>query len=254
MVSTEDDLDVFQSGISTLFSEPEVNYGDIGDTVTVELPNEAKISLMLPDVEPSNVKLFAHHLWKGSILLSKILQPRNIQGRVLELGAGCGLPSIVLARKGATVVSSDYPDPDIIAKLKQNMEKNKVEVKVIGHIWGVRDDELQGKFDYIIMSDTLWMTHQHDSLLQDLNEYLSPNGTIIGVAGYHSGIYAVEKFFKLAKERFEQTYFQNHTIPIGHGLCENMEWGLAPEGTVVPNDIKERAGYIFHFELKRRPE
>ncbi|KAJ3322913.1 hypothetical protein HDV06_002572 [Boothiomyces sp. JEL0866] len=247
-----EDLDVFESGLSTLFNEPEVNYGDVGETVTVQLPNEPKISLMLPDVEPSNVKLFAHHVWKGSVLLSKILQNRDIGGKVLELGAGCGLPSIVLARRGIQVVSSDYPDPDIIAKLNQNVKNNNVEIKVIGHIWGVRNDELQGKFDYIIMSDTLWMTHQHDNLLQDLDEYLAPKGTVIGVAGFHSGIYAVEKFFKLAEEKFECTFYQNFIIPIGHGLCEHMEWERAPEGIVISNDIKERSRYIFHYEFKRK--
>ena len=43
---------------------------------------------------------------------------------VLELGAGAGLPSLVAALHGAQhVVVTDYPDADLIANLRYNIEK-----------------------------------------------------------------------------------------------------------------------------------
>lgn len=41
---------------------------------------------------------------------------------MLELGAGAGLPGIVSAIKGAaTVVVTDYPDPDLIENIAHNI-------------------------------------------------------------------------------------------------------------------------------------
>ena len=64
--------------------------------------------------------------------------------RVLELGAGGGLPSIVAALAGAEcVVVTDFPDPDLVANLKRNVEVNlggSTEVgrrcHVKGYTWG----------------------------------------------------------------------------------------------------------------------
>jgi nicotinamide N-methyltransferase len=47
------------------------------------------------------------------------------QKKVLELGAGAGLPSLVSAVSGAqTVVVTDYPDQQLVDNLRWNVECN----------------------------------------------------------------------------------------------------------------------------------
>jgi predicted nicotinamide N-methyase len=89
--------------------------------------------------------LWGHHLWNAAPVLSDyILLYRDLllpqaSTCVLELGAASGLPSIVAAKaldvlddvkgkgKGkATVVSTDYPDPDLITNLRENLLENGI--------------------------------------------------------------------------------------------------------------------------------
>ena len=45
--------------------------------------------------------------------------------RILELGAGAGLPSLVSAVSGAdTIVVTDYPDQQLVENLRWNVECN----------------------------------------------------------------------------------------------------------------------------------
>lgn len=71
--------------------------------------------------------LQGHHLWNASQTISKYLQKHAetliYHKNVLELGAGAGLPSLVAAFLGARkVVVTDYPDSDLIANLKHNVD------------------------------------------------------------------------------------------------------------------------------------
>jgi EEF1A N-terminal glycine/lysine methyltransferase len=72
---------------------------------------------------------------------------RAVAAPVVELGAGCALPSVLLStlahpRTPALVVPTDYPDPLILGNLRRNVERNaplaapgcRVECK--GHAWG----------------------------------------------------------------------------------------------------------------------
>jgi predicted nicotinamide N-methyase len=75
------------------------------------------------------VFLFAHHVWKASVLLSKMIinEQYNIQvsdKTCLELGAGAGLVSLVTMLKGGNVVASDYPSPHILSALEANFKRN----------------------------------------------------------------------------------------------------------------------------------
>lgn len=57
---------------------------------------------------------FASTVWDSSIVLSKHLEclgPSRLRGkRVVELGAGCGLVSVVCSRLGADCVATDLED------------------------------------------------------------------------------------------------------------------------------------------------
>lgn len=64
---------------------------------------------------------------------------------MIELGAGSGLPSLLLATRvdsPTLVVITDHPDPGIIGNLKANVEQNRLHfqpqcrVECEGHEWG----------------------------------------------------------------------------------------------------------------------
>ena len=64
---------------------------------------------------------------------------------VIELGAGCALPSLLsstLLHPPALVVITDYPDPTIIGNLTANVERNRphyndtCSVYATGYEWG----------------------------------------------------------------------------------------------------------------------
>jgi predicted nicotinamide N-methyase len=63
--------------------------------------------------------------WQAGIIVSRFLEshPELIENkRVLELGAGAGLPSLVCSKIGASfVVVTDYPDPDLVDNLRYNI-------------------------------------------------------------------------------------------------------------------------------------
>ncbi|CAK7233838.1 Protein N-terminal and lysine N-methyltransferase efm7 [Sporothrix curviconia] len=77
--------------------------------------------------------LEAHRLWNGSRVMADYFEEEQeeqghalIRGKtVLELGAGAGLPGIVcgLVLGARKVVVTDYPDPDLVATMRKNIEE-----------------------------------------------------------------------------------------------------------------------------------
>jgi predicted nicotinamide N-methyase len=133
------------------------------------------ITLLVP---PATLPLlFAHRQWRAGLLLSDFLlhsASSSIVGdkRVLELGAGTGLPSICAARAGAaSVVCTDYAECGLVARLRENVARNAAataigtRVSVAGHTWGKGIDDLldllpasQGRAegaDVVLLADCL---------------------------------------------------------------------------------------------------
>jgi EEF1A N-terminal glycine/lysine methyltransferase len=70
---------------------------------------------------------------------------RFVMGAVIELGAGCALPTLLaatLASPPSVVVITDYPDETILGSLRRNVERNRVHftraeaVHWVGYEWG----------------------------------------------------------------------------------------------------------------------
>ncbi|KAN0115014.1 hypothetical protein V8E51_004558 [Hyaloscypha variabilis] len=135
----------------------------------------------------------------------------SVQGeRVLELGAGTGLAGIVAGLKGAKeVVISDYPAPEVLENIKNNVERNVLsrkdasgvgEVRVKGHEWGVLDDafskESKESFGKILVADCLWMPWQHLNLLKSIRWFMKAGGKAWVVAGFHTGRAKMRGFYE----------------------------------------------------------
>lgn len=107
------------------------------------------------------------HLWPAGRLLAGAMQHVDIAGRrILELGCGIGLASLVLQRRGADVVASDiHPLAD--AFLAYNAALNALPAVHYRHMrW---DEPLPslGMFDLIIASDVLY-ERGHATLLSEV--------------------------------------------------------------------------------------
>jgi nicotinamide N-methyltransferase len=87
--------------------------------------------------------------------------------KILELGAGAGLPSLTAAMCGAEkVVITDYPDQSLVDNMVWNADVNlnqevRENVDVEGFVWGAKVDSLLEKsggegYDILILSDLVF--------------------------------------------------------------------------------------------------
>lgn len=116
-------------------------------------------------------------LWPSSIALAHDLLARaeQLRGkRVLELGAGTGIPGIVAARYAARVLQVDRSEPALhVCRL--NVERNRATNVQVKHAdW----DEFHSDepFDLIVGADVLYATSKHARLRTICEQYLAPGG------------------------------------------------------------------------------
>lgn len=119
-------------------------------------------------------------LWPASIALAHELLSRadGLRGRrVLELGAGTGIPGIVAASLGAHVLQLDRNEVALhVCEL--NKQRNQVPgVEVRAAEWDAFESE--GQYDLILGSDVLYVTNMHDRLRAICEAYLAPGGAVL---------------------------------------------------------------------------
>ncbi|TFY59004.1 hypothetical protein EVJ58_g6050, partial [Rhodofomes roseus] len=114
------DSDEFIGDVSALYN----------DTVDLQDDGEIHYGPLVLTVAPKANTLLADHLFSPSLLLAERIErgliPLEAQ-TVVELGAGCALPSLLastLARPPSLVVPTDYLDAPILVNLTRNLERN----------------------------------------------------------------------------------------------------------------------------------
>ncbi|HEY4178682.1 MAG TPA: 50S ribosomal protein L11 methyltransferase [Kofleriaceae bacterium] len=116
-------------------------------------------------------------LWPSAIALAHELATRDLRGkRILELGAGTGLPGIIAASLGAHVVQTDRQNVALhVSKL--NAARNKVALDQRIADWTEwTETEV---FDLIIGSDILYAEPLHTHLEKIFAANLAPGGSIV---------------------------------------------------------------------------
>ncbi|MEC7118912.1 MAG: methyltransferase domain-containing protein [Pseudomonadota bacterium] len=103
-------------------------------------------------------------LWPSGRVLADLMQVHELHGlRVLELGCGLGLASLVIHRRGMDMTASDY-HPIAGEFLSKNIDLNQMlPLSFVQCDWEKRQPEL-GLFDLIIGSDVLYEPN-HPALL-----------------------------------------------------------------------------------------
>ena len=135
--SDSDPLEIFSSSLFTTFNHVVPWHGSPNSLYTFTPPANALAPpppSTLPASAPLTVRippqaitaLHADAVWDASLLVANSVctGALDVRGRrVVELGAGAGLPSLLSARYGAgEAVLTDYDDPDLVENLRRNRE------------------------------------------------------------------------------------------------------------------------------------
>lgn len=117
-------------------------------------------------------------LWPAAIALAHEIASRTVGGlRVLELGAGTGLPGIVASSLGAHVVQTDRQEVALYV-CKKNAERNGImTIELRAADWTSWED--RGTYDLILGSDVLYADSMHPHLRRIFDANLAPGGTIL---------------------------------------------------------------------------
>jgi predicted nicotinamide N-methyase len=105
-------------------------------------------------------------LWPSGEALARRLSGRALRGaRILELGCGLGLPSMVAARAGARVLATDWSDA-AVALLRVNALANDIELQVARVDWSTAGALVaQAPFDLVLAADVLYEQRNVELLL-----------------------------------------------------------------------------------------
>ena len=118
-------------------------------------------------------------LWPSARVLAHAMQTFDIQGKkILEVGCGLALASLVLHRRGANITASDC-HPLAAAFLRANLRLNELPaMKYRTGNWSAVNLRL-GRFDVIIGSDVLYDRDQPEALSQFISRHAKPDGQVL---------------------------------------------------------------------------
>jgi predicted nicotinamide N-methyase len=118
-------------------------------------------------------------VWPSGRVLAEAMCTYAVEGkRILELGCGLGLASIVLQYRHADVVASDH-HPLAELFLRRNAEQNELQAILYRDLpWDTPDLTL-GLFDLIIGSDILYEQHNTALLAQMVQRHAKPSAAVL---------------------------------------------------------------------------
>ena len=105
-------------------------------------------------------------LWSSGIALAAVVPALGVRGkRVVELGAGLGLPSLAAALCGAEVLATDWAE-DAVALLKANAKRNSIRLRVKRVRWDEPEPLLRdAPWDIVLCADLLYEQRNAAQLL-----------------------------------------------------------------------------------------
>jgi predicted nicotinamide N-methyase len=105
-------------------------------------------------------------LWVSGVALARVVGGLELAGvRVLELGAGLGLPSLAAALRGADVFATDWAE-DAVDLLRSNAARNDIALRVERVRWDEPQPLLrEAPWDLVLGADLLYEQRNADQLL-----------------------------------------------------------------------------------------
>jgi predicted nicotinamide N-methyase len=106
-------------------------------------------------------------LWPSGVTLAQTVAQLELRdARVLELGAGLGLPSLAAALRGADVLATDWAD-DAVALLRLNAARNGIRLRSERVRWDEPDALVaEAPWDLVLGADLLYEQRNAAQLLE----------------------------------------------------------------------------------------
>jgi len=146
--------------------------------VTLELERPADPEALLDEEAFGDDEFMPYwaELWPAGLALAEAL-PADLGGvRVVELGCGLGVPSLVAAARGAEVTAVDWA-ADAIDLVRKNAASNSLLLTAVRTDWRAFD----GTFDLVLAADVLYEQRNVEPLA-DLVRRLAPV-SLVALAG-----------------------------------------------------------------------
>jgi len=226
------------------------------------------VSVSVPDTQAEHWSLHASTIWVSALYVADHIAELDLPTRatkvatnddlpstplrLIELGAGAGLPSILIAKRypHISVIASDFPDAQLIRTLRENVARNltgaSANCAVVPHIWGADTSALLPAADVVLAADTLWDPAQHAALLRTICAALARTRRARAhlVAGLHTGRYTLDAFFRAAREAGLVLVETTEREVLGEG---RREWDVRRAGD---EDERERRRWVVWCVLK----
>jgi predicted nicotinamide N-methyase len=164
-------------------------------------------------ISSSNWSLFGV-LWGSSLSLARLMSDYSVDGRrILEVGCGLGLASLVLNARRAEISATDY-HPQAEKFLQENVELNGgADIPFARAAWADGSTAL-GKFDLIIGSDLLYERGHAELLASFIDSHARPVCEVVIV---DPGRGQLARFGRVMRER-------------GYAGVQHKRNGAVPEG------------------------
>ncbi|MFK7930079.1 MAG: methyltransferase [Myxococcota bacterium] len=169
-------------------------------------------------IPPASWPLFGV-LWDSSIVLASMMVHRNItECRILEVGCGIGLASMVLNSRGADITATDR-HPHAQAFLDHNSALNGESPIDFEMLDWANPDESLGQFDLIIASDLLYDLEQAEPLCRFIDAHALPVASVTlvdpgrgqaGAFGRHMGLRGFSHTRRHAKDDAALSFGREH--------------------------------------------
>jgi len=225
-----------------------------------------------------------HKVWNAAKVLGEMLEfnPSLVSGKtVLELGAGCALPSLLAALNGAKhVVASDYAsstDQVLVEAMQINVDRlveqggvAKGVLSAVGYVWGQPIEKLlaplgkeeEGKrrreFDVIICADLIFNRSEHKKLLWTCMECLEEGGgegegeVLVAYSHHDPEKRALDMaFFRLAEQEEEEGE-EGREGGEGGWVVEDVKMAQCVDLFVEGDGMDEERGKVYVKRLTRK--
>jgi predicted nicotinamide N-methyase len=147
-----------------------------GVELTLVRPSEPEALLDETAFDDDEFMPYWAELWPAGLALAEAL-PLDLAGhRVVELGCGLGVPSLLAAARGADVTAVDWAE-DAIALLRENAASNGVTLAAVRADWR----SFEGAYDLALAADVLYEARNVEPLARLLPQ-LAPEA-LVALAG-----------------------------------------------------------------------
>ncbi len=122
-------------------------------------------------------------VWPSSFVLGRFLRKLEPQDKsMLELGAGCGITSIIASRYGFSSIQATDIIEDALLATKANILKNSVQDLISTRRVDIKNSRASlndTRYDIIAASEILYLEDLHRPLIKCIQRHLSKNGKAV---------------------------------------------------------------------------